>query len=135
MGILNFENIALAEPKIKNNKTRVGLPKSDRIDFTTRRKMYIDKIARYCDRCGTPYKVSDLDIVKESNMTSIIHFYCSNCKAEHIATFIHPLEMSTRYLVVSDLSPSEYIRFISMPPVQIDDLLALYDSMNSRKKV
>ncbi len=67
-------------------------------------------------------------------MTSIIHFRCSNCKADHIATFINPLGLSTRSLIVSDLSPSEYLRFINMPPVQIEDLLALYDSMNSRQR-
>lgn len=92
----------------------------------SRKKYFIDTVAKFCDRCGTEYVTDDVHIVQESNFSSIIHFSCGNCKSNHIATFIKPMGMSSRVPVNSDLGVSEIGQFARLARVSSDEVLDLF---------
>ena len=96
-------------------------------------KFYIDAIARYCDRCGTPYAISDVSIISELQVTSIIHFSCSNCKSQHIATFVKPMGISNRMPINTDLSVNEIGKFAKASEISPDEVLDLYNSLKDKK--
>ncbi|MCK9368818.1 hypothetical protein M0R04_02455 [Candidatus Dojkabacteria bacterium] len=96
-------------------------------------KFYIDAIARFCDKCGTPYTTSDLSIISDMQVTSIIHFSCSNCKSHHIATFIKPMGISNRMPINTDLTVTEIKKFAKSKEISSDDVLDLYDSLKEQK--
>ena len=96
-------------------------------------KFYIDAIARFCDRCGTPYTTSDISIISDMQVTSIIHFSCSNCKSHHIATFIKPMGISNRTPINTDLKVGEIGKFAKAGEISSDDVLDLYDRLKSQK--
>jgi len=100
---------------------------SDKREVDRKKQFFLNNIAKYCDKCGTPYKPSDLKIVQDSDMSSIIHFKCSKCKSNNIASFVRPLGISSRSPVVSDLQVHELTHFAELPPVDIDDLADIFD--------
>ena len=68
--------------KIKNPLNNVNSdtkPSGGRVDD---RQFFIDAIAKFCDKCGTPYTINDIRVVRDTNFSSIIHFSCSNCKSQ-----------------------------------------------------
>lgn len=96
-------------------------------------KYYINAIARFCDKCGTPYSPQDLQIVQDSSVTSIIHFSCGNCKSRHIATFFKPVGISSRMPINTDLNTNEIIKFASKGEVSTDDILDVYNQLKKQK--
>lgn len=92
-------------------------------------KFYIDAIARFCDRCGSPYSTSDVQIVQDNGMSAIIHFSCSNCKSRHLATFLKPIGVSSRTPINTDLNISEISKFANNKEIQNDDILDIYISL------
>ncbi|MCC7289744.1 hypothetical protein IT417_00605 [bacterium] len=97
-------------------------------------KFYIDAIARFCDRCGTPYSTADVNIVQDSGMSAIIHFSCSNCKSRHIATFLKPIGVSSRTPINTDLSITEISQFANKASITSDDILDLYTTLKAGVK-
>lgn len=92
-------------------------------------KFYIDAIARFCDRCGSPYSISDVQIVQDSGTSAIIHFSCSNCKSRHLATFLKPIGVSSRTPINTDLSIKEIGKFSSKGEISTDDVLSAYSDL------
>jgi len=96
---------------------------------TDKRKMYIDLIAKYCDKCGTPYTLSNLRVVKDSEFSSIIHFTCANCKSNHIASFFKPMGVSSRTPVNTDITAKEIGKFAEKGKVSSEEILDLYNAL------
>lgn len=90
---------------------------------------FIEAVAKFCDRCGTPYKPSNLNIIQDSGISSIIHFSCSNCKSRHIATFMRPLGVSSRSPINTDLDINEIKEFAKKGEVSSDDVLSIYSRL------
>ncbi len=100
-----------------------------------RKQFFIDSIARFCDKCGTPYILDDINIVQNTGTTTIIHFSCHNCKAKNIATFISPLGVSQRVPVSTDLESEEIKKFITKKEITPEELLELHKSLKKSKKI
>lgn len=109
---------------LKNDSKKLDSGSSD--SSNSKKKYFIDTVAKFCDRCGTEYGTVDVHIVQESNFSSIIHFSCSNCKSNHIATFIKPMGMSSRVPVNCDLDIDEIGKFARMPRISTDEVLDLF---------
>jgi hypothetical protein len=90
------------------------------------KQYFIDTIAKFCDKCGNPYSIEDLEIIQETPISSIIHFACSNCKASHIATFVKPIGVSNRVPVNTDLKVEEIKKFASREETSTEEILDLY---------
>jgi RNase P subunit RPR2 len=104
----------------KNINSNNSLLNDDKLKF------YIDAIARFCDRCGSPYTTSDVKIVQDSGMSAIIHFSCSNCKSRHLATFLKPVGVSSRTPINTDLNINEINKFSNRKEISSDDVLEVY---------
>ena len=109
-----------------NKRTRKTKEKvsSDNLNF------FIEAIAKFCDKCGSPYTVDNLQIIKDNDFSSIIHFSCNNCKSRHIATFVKPMGVSSRMPVNSDLSVDEIAKFSKGSAIPVDDILTVYSLLS-----
>ena len=99
----------------------------DKIQF------FIDTVAKYCDKCGTPYTPKDVKVLKDNYSKSIIQFSCSKCKATHIAQFIKPLGAISRVPFNTDLKPDEVVHFLERGQISINDVLEVYEILKSKK--
>lgn len=100
-----------------------------------KKQFFINTIAKFCDKCGSPYSPSDLIILQESESSSIIHFSCSNCKSKHLATFLKPMGISNRMPINTDLSEKEIAKFASMKKTSPDDILSIYSFLKKNKEI
>ena len=100
-----------------------------------RKQFFIDTIAKFCDKCGTPYTVDDLNIVQNTGMSTIIHFSCRNCKSKHIATLVSPLGLAQRMPVNTDLNVNEFDKFISKSEIKPQELLDVYEQLGESDSV
>jgi hypothetical protein len=98
-------------------------------------KFFIESIAKFCDKCGTPYSTEDLRIIQESEVSSIIHFSCTNCKSRHIATFLRPVGVSSRMPINTDLTVEEIGVFTKKKEIPVDDILEIYTLLSENEKV
>jgi hypothetical protein len=99
------------------------------------KQYFIDTIAKFCDKCGKPYSIDDVEIIQETPISSIIHFSCSNCKASHIATFLKPMGVSNRVPVNTDLEVEEIKKFANRKETSVDEILELYLYLKNKSKV
>ena len=97
------------------------------------RQIFLDNVAKYCDKCGKPYDINDVEILQQNNYSVIIHFSCKNCKARHLATFIKPLGVSSRMPVNTDLSIKEISNFASRKAVSTNDVLDVHDMLQKKE--
>ena len=100
-----------------------------------RKQFFIESVARFCDKCGTPYTVDDLNIVQNTGASTIIHFSCHNCKSKHIATLVSPLGVTQRVPVNTDLEESEMQKFLSQNSFSSQDVLDVYEELKKEKLV
>jgi len=100
-----------------------------------RKQFFIDIIAKFCDKCGNPYSGSDLEIIQDNNISSIIHFSCSNCKSNHIATFIKPMGVSNRMPINTDLDIQEIGKFAARTETSLEEILDIYIYLKQRERV
>lgn len=107
-----------------------GLNKNKRKDLSDSLNFFIEAIAKFCDKCGSPYSVDNLQIIKDNEFSSIIHFTCNSCKSRHIATFLKPMGVSSRMPINSDLSVEEIGRFSQSESVAVDDILSVYSLLS-----
>ena len=101
----------------------------DKLEF------FINTVAKFCDKCGNQYSTKDLNLVQESEHSSIIHFTCSNCKSRHIATFVAPLGISSRTPINTDLNVKEISRFARNREIPADELIDVHNLFNKKKSV
>lgn len=104
-------------------------------NLSERKQFFIDIIAKFCDKCGTPYTPDNLDIIQDNNISSIIHFSCDNCKSNHIATFIKPMGISNRMPVNTDLDVDEIGNFASMQETSLEEVLDIYMYLKNKEKI
>lgn len=100
-----------------------------------RKQFFVDIIAKFCDKCGTPYDLGSLEIIQDNNISSIIHFSCSNCKSNHIATFLKPMGVSTRMPVNTDLDVEEIGKFATKGETSLEEILDIYMYLKEREKI
>lgn len=100
-----------------------------------KKRFFLDNIAKFCDKCGNIYSLDDLQIVQESTISSIIHFSCPKCKANHIATYLRPMGISSRVPVNSDLTIEEISAFAKEKPVSSNDVLDIYNLLEKESKL
>ena len=100
-----------------------------------KKQFFIDTIAKFCDKCGQPYSKDDLEIIQDTNISSIIHFSCLNCKSNHIATYFKPVGISNRMPVNTDLDIEEIGKFASMKETSIEEILDLYLYLKGKERV
>lgn len=96
------------------------------------KQVFLENVARYCDKCGKPYDINDVEILQQNNYSVIIHFSCKNCKARHLATFIKPLGVSSRMPVNTDLSIDEIADFASKRAISTNDVLDVHDTLKNK---
>ncbi len=96
------------------------------------KQIFLENVARYCDKCGKPYDINDVEILQQNNYSVIIHFSCKNCKARHLATFIKPLGVSSRMPVNTDLSIDEIAGFASKRAISTNEVLDVHDALKSK---
>jgi hypothetical protein len=106
-----------------------------RNNLVERKQFFIDVIAKFCDKCGTPYTIDNLDIIQDNNISSIIHFSCDNCKSNHIATFVKPMGISNRMPINTDLSVDEIGEFASMNETSLEEILDIYMYLKNRDTI
>jgi RNase P subunit RPR2 len=104
-------------------------------NLNQKKQFFIDIIAKFCDKCGTPYTGSDLEIIQDTNISSIIHFSCTNCKSNHIATFIKPMGISNRMPINTDLDVEEISKFANKKETSLEDILEIYMYLKKRDKI
>ncbi len=114
--------------KLKNKK----LNKSDGKKDEQRKKFFIENVARFCDKCGKPYDLSDVEILQNNDYSTIIHFSCKNCKARHLATFVRPLGISSRMPVNTDLSIEEIKKFAGKKSVSSNDIIDMHEMLKKK---
>lgn len=123
------------EPKKSNTLIRKPSATSSSTSDESQKKFYIETIAKFCDKCGAAYTTANVNVVQESNFSSIIHFSCSSCKSNHIATFVKPIGMSSRVPVNTDLTVEEISRFAKKENVSTNDVLDLYEFLDTEDMV
>lgn len=104
-------------------------------NLNDRKQFFIDAIAKFCDKCGNQYSNSNIEIIQDSNISSIIHFSCSKCKSNHIATFLKPMGVSSRMQINSDLDIKEISKFASRSETSLEDILEIYIYLKQRERV
>ncbi len=90
------------------------------------KQFFIEKIAKFCDKCGASYHLDDVQVIQEKNSSTIIHFSCQNCKSNNIANLVSPMGFSTRIPINCDLSVKEFPKFASQDPISLDDVLEVH---------
>lgn len=108
---------------------------SKKDNLKARKQFFIDVIAKFCDKCGTPYTPDNLDIIQDNNISSIIHFSCDNCKSNHIATFVKPMGISNRMPVNTDLDVNEIGEFANMDETSLEEILDLYIYLKNKDTI
>jgi hypothetical protein len=97
-----------------------------RKSLTAQQKFFIEKIAKFCDKCGEAYHLDDVQIIQENKSSTIIHFSCRNCKSSNIANIVSPMGFTTRIPVNSDLTLDELSKASSKETVSLDDILDVH---------
>ncbi len=104
-------------------------------NLNDKKQFFIDTIAKFCDKCGHPYSIEDLEIIQDTDISSIIHFSCPNCKSNHIATYFKPIGISNRMPINTDLDVEEISKFASMRETSVEEILDLYQYLKGKEKV
>ena len=100
-----------------------------------KKQFFLDSVAKFCDKCGTPYLPEDVNIIQNTGVSAIIHFSCHNCKSKNIATFVSPLGISNRMPVNTDLTVKEIQKFASRREVSLEDILDIYTYLKENNKI
>jgi hypothetical protein len=96
---------------------------------------FLENISKFCDKCGTQYSISDLEIIDESEIVSIIHFTCSKCKTRNVTSYVKPMQVSRRMIINTDLSVDEVKEFARKSETQLEDILDVYLTLQKKTVV
>ena len=103
--------------------------------LSEKKQYFIDSVAKFCDKCGTPYSLDDVNIIQDAGISSIIHFSCHNCKSKHVANFVAPLGISNRVAINTDLEVAEIQKFAKQKETSLEEILVLYSYLKKHPKV
>ncbi len=104
-------------------------------NLNQRKQFFIEMLAKFCNKCGTRYTIDNLDIIEDNDTSSIIHFSCTNCKSNHIATFIKPLGVSNRMPINTDLDIGEIGKFTNMQETSLEEVLEIYIYLKGKERI
>ena len=107
----------------------------NRDSISKKKQYFIDSVAKFCDKCGTPYTLDDVNIIQEAGISSIIHFSCHNCKSKHVATFVAPLGISNRVAINTDLDVKEITKFAKQKETSLEEILSLYTYLKKNPRI
>ncbi len=105
------------------------------INNLEKKQFFLDSISKFCDKCGTPYTLEDVNIIQNTEVSAIIHFSCHNCKSKNIVTHIAPLRMSSKSPLNTDLNFEEIGVFAGKREVSLDEILEVYTLLKSNSKI
>ncbi len=100
-----------------------------------KKQFFLDSIAKFCDKCGTPYTTEDINIIQNTGILAIIHFSCHNCKSKNMATFVAPLGISNRVPINTDLTVKEIKKFANRKEVSPEEILDIYIKLKEESKI
>ncbi|MFA5633926.1 MAG: hypothetical protein WCY00_01425 [Candidatus Dojkabacteria bacterium] len=100
-----------------------------------KKQFFLDSIAKFCDKCGTPYTTEDINIIQNTRILAIIHFSCHNCKSKNMATFVAPLGISNRVPINTDLTVKEIKKFANRKEVSPEEILDIYIKLKEESKI
>lgn len=101
--------------------------------ITEQQKFFLEHVAKFCDKCGRPYNLNDIQIIQEKESSVIIHFSCKYCKSSNIANLVPPMGLTTRIPINSDLSLNEFSTFTSQDTISLDDILEVHLTLEKDK--
>lgn len=95
---------------------------------------YLEKISKFCDKCGSPYSIEDLQVIKKTKSVTIIHFTCSVCKASKFVQVanMHKPEV-IQQMAETDLKTSELPSFVLKRPVSLNDVIDIYSYLKKKR--
>lgn len=97
------------------------------------KNFFLDSIAKFCDRCGSPFGAENIDVVKRTPGQILLHIKCSECGSSHLASFIQQLGISSRTPFRTDLTLNELKHFSSQDALDSNTVLDVYEFVNSQK--
>ena len=93
---------------------------------------FLSAIPPYCEKCGTIYNKSKLDIIDKNPNMTILYIMCENCKNKNIFYVVKPLNFVDRAKLVVDLDFDEIKKFAGSKEINTDDLLNIFDVLASK---
>lgn len=100
----------------------------------TKKKFCLENISKFCDKCGTPYNLDDVQIIQEAGPSmTVIHFFCRECGSENVASFLSPMGLATKIPINSDLSLKELKQFTASSVISLDDVLEVHVNLEDNK--
>lgn len=98
-----------------------------------KKKFCIENVSKFCDKCGASYNLEDIHIIQEVDSSLVIHFFCSRCKSENVASFLPPMGLATKIPINCDLSLKELKNFSSKDVISLDDVLEVHVSLQDNE--
>ena len=92
-------------------------------------KFLLKEVVAFCDKCGSKYKTEDIKIIQHNKLATIIHLSCHSCKTSNIISMLHPVGVTNRSPIYSDLSVPEIADFLNIPPISVEDILFIHSEL------
>lgn len=99
------------------------------------KEFFLESIAKFCDRCGTPFTSDNINIVKRAPGQLLLHIKCNKCSASYLASFIRQIGVSSRTPFQTDLTIDELKLFTSFEAVSSNEVLDVHDYVNTQKDI
>lgn len=96
---------------------------------------FLNNIAKFCDKCGTIYKDSDIKILESFNSNYIIQANCSKCKTSHLATVLKNSGISSKINIKTDLTEQELKTKLPFGPIKSDEVLEMHNTLKLNDSV
>ncbi len=121
--------------KIKNHTKSNNNDEKSEVEakIDKQKKELINKIAKYCSKCGTAYQTDDVQLINTDAHQFVIHFKCSKCSTDYIANYSPPGGVISKVPINTDLKPEEFPKFLKTGEiVTSDDVVRVYDFLNEK---
>lgn len=99
------------------------------------KKSLLEIAARFCDRCGSRYNTSDVEIVREMGGSILLMLNCHNCGSSHLVNFVISKGVGTRLAIHTDLYPDEIKDIPIGSGVETNELLDLHIKIKDEEEV
>lgn len=90
--------------------------------------------AKYCDRCGAKYLLSDSRIIKESDGITLLMLQCHKCFATHMVTISVEKGLGSRFILNTDLGMDEMNVVEIGKSISTDEVIDVYSFITSSVK-
>ena len=99
------------------------------------KQLFLDKVVRYCDKCGTKYSLNDIKILQEVGPSIIIQTTCPKCKTKYIIHFNYETQAESKMPTLTELLPFQIILYHRLGKIKSDDILRAYNLLKKSKSV